>query len=104
MHKTYTHCIDIYLSEHELKNCTAGAGKSSLVKKLFDEFGQYFGFSVSHTTRSARIGEEHGKHYYFVTLDEMQKAIDNKEFIEHANYSGKWKLGSRYMVCFQFSW
>ena len=66
----------------------SGAGKSTLMKKLFDEFGQYFGFSVSHTTRSPRPGEEHGKHYFFITLEEMEKAIDNKEFIEHANYSG----------------
>lgn len=66
----------------------SGAGKSTLMKKLFDDFGSYFGFSVSHTTRSPRVGEEHGKHYFFVTLEEMQKAIDNKEFIEHANYSG----------------
>ncbi|KAK8391351.1 hypothetical protein O3P69_017155 [Scylla paramamosain] len=66
----------------------SGAGKSTLMKKLFDEFGSYLGFSVSHTTRSPRIGEEHGKHYYFVTVEEMEKAIDNKEFIEHAKYSG----------------
>lgn len=59
------------------------------MKKLFDEFGPHLGFSVSHTTRSPREGEEHGKHYYFVTLEEMQKAINNKEFIEHAKYSGK---------------
>lgn len=58
------------------------------MKKLFDDFGSYFGFSVSHTTRSPRVGEEHGKHYFFVTREEMQKAIDNKEFIEHATYSG----------------
>lgn len=66
----------------------SGAGKSTLMKKLFDDFGSYFGFSVSHTTRSPRVGEEHGKHYFFVTREEMQKAIDNKEFIEHATYSG----------------
>lgn len=66
----------------------SGAGKSTLMKKLFDEFGAHLGFSVSHTTRSPRAGEEHGKHYYFVSWDEMKDAINNKEFIEHANYSG----------------
>lgn len=58
------------------------------MKKLVDEFGPYFGFSVSHTTRSPRSGEEHGKHYYFVAWEEMEKAISNQEFIEHAKYSG----------------
>ncbi|XP_050695660.1 guanylate kinase-like isoform X1 [Eriocheir sinensis] len=66
----------------------SGAGKSTLMKKLVDEFGPYFGFSVSHTTRSPRLGEEHGKHYYFVAWEEMEKAISNQEFIEHAKYSG----------------
>lgn len=58
------------------------------MKKLVDEFDPYFGFSVSHTTRSPRSGEEHGKHYYFVAWDDMEKAISNQEFIEHAKYSG----------------
>ncbi|XP_042206353.1 guanylate kinase-like isoform X2 [Homarus americanus] len=66
----------------------SGVGKSTLQKKLLEEFGPHFGFSVSHTTRSPREGEEHGKHYYFVTRQEMQEAIDKGEFIEHAEYSG----------------
>ncbi|XP_045582116.1 guanylate kinase isoform X1 [Procambarus clarkii] len=66
----------------------SGVGKSTLLNKLLDEFGPHFGFSVSHTTRSPREGEEHGKHYYFVTRQEMQLAIDDGNFIEHAEYSG----------------
>ncbi|XP_068215276.1 guanylate kinase isoform X2 [Palaemon carinicauda] len=66
----------------------SGAGKSTLLKKLLEEFGPHFGFSVSHTTRSSRPGEEHGTHYYFVSKEEMQEAIENGEFIEHAEYSG----------------
>ncbi|XP_066950240.1 guanylate kinase isoform X1 [Macrobrachium rosenbergii] len=66
----------------------SGAGKSTLLKKLLEEFGPHFGFSVSHTTRSSRPGEENGKDYFFVSRDEMQEAIDNGEFIEHAEYSG----------------
>lgn len=65
-----------------------GAGKSTLMKKLTDEFKNNFGFSVSHTTRKPRPGEEDGIHYYFVTREEMQNAIANGEFIEHAEYSG----------------
>lgn len=66
----------------------SGAGKSTLLKKLLDDYGPKFGFSVSHTTRSSRQGEKHGKDYYFVSKEEMQKGIDNGEFIEHAVYSG----------------
>ncbi|XP_071552826.1 guanylate kinase isoform X2 [Panulirus ornatus] len=65
----------------------SGAGKSTLLKKLLEEFGPHFGFSVSHTTRLPRPGEEHGKHYYFVTREEMEEAISKGEFIEHAEYS-----------------
>ncbi|XP_067220238.1 guanylate kinase isoform X3 [Chanodichthys erythropterus] len=39
----------------------SGAGKSTLLKKLLKEFDGVFGFSVSHTTRSPRPGEENGK-------------------------------------------
>lgn len=65
-----------------------GAGKSTLLKLLLDEYGPHFGFSVSHTTRSPRPGEEHGKHYYFVSRQEMERAIGAGEFIENAVFSG----------------
>ena len=29
----------------------SGSGKSTVMKKLMAEYGEYFGFSVSHTTR-----------------------------------------------------
>ena len=66
----------------------SGAGKSTLLKKMMEKYKQYFGFSVSHTTRSARPGEENGVAYNFVSKEEMQKAIDNDEFIEHATFAG----------------
>ncbi|XP_068951965.1 guanylate kinase isoform X5 [Petaurus breviceps papuanus] len=66
----------------------SGAGKSTLLKKLLQEYGNIFGFSVSHTTRSPRPGEENGKDYHFVTREEMQREIDAGEFIEHAEFSG----------------
>jgi len=39
----------------------SGAGKSTLLKRLLKEHGSVFGFSVSHTTRDPRPGEENGK-------------------------------------------
>ncbi|XP_021010072.1 guanylate kinase-like [Mus caroli] len=66
----------------------SGAGKSTLLKKLFQEHGSIFGFSVSHTTRNPRPGEEDGKDYYFVTREMMQRDIAAGDFIEHAEFSG----------------
>ncbi|XP_008825255.1 guanylate kinase isoform X1 [Nannospalax galili] len=66
----------------------SGAGKSTLLKKLLQEHGSIFGFSVSHTTRNPRPGEENGKDYYFVTKEVMQRDIAAGDFIEHAEFSG----------------
>ncbi len=52
---------------------------------LMDKYPNCFGFSVSHTTRAPRPGEENGVHYNFVDKEVMQKAIENNEFIEYAN-------------------
>ncbi|XP_051554021.1 guanylate kinase-like isoform X2 [Myxocyprinus asiaticus] len=66
----------------------SGAGKSTLLKKLLQEFDGVFGFSVSHTTRSPRPGEENGKDYHYVTKEVMHASIANGEFIENAEFSG----------------
>ncbi|XP_038573745.1 guanylate kinase isoform X7 [Micropterus salmoides] len=47
----------------------SGAGKSTLLKKLMKEYDSVFGFSVSHTTRNPRPGEENGKDYHYVTRE-----------------------------------
>uniref|UniRef100_A0A667WGL3 Guanylate kinase 1b n=1 Tax=Myripristis murdjan TaxID=586833 RepID=A0A667WGL3_9TELE len=39
----------------------SGAGKSTLMKRLLQDHEGVFGFSVSHTTRNPRPGEEDGK-------------------------------------------
>ncbi|KAH8262374.1 guanylate kinase [Drosophila bipectinata] len=66
----------------------SGSGKSTLLKRLFAEFPNTFGFSISHTTRKPREGEEHGVHYYFVERPEMEAAIAGDEFIETAEFTG----------------
>merc|ERR1719295_261342 len=45
----------------------SGAGKSTLIKRLMAQFSSSFGFSVSHTTRAPREGEEDGVAYNFVS-------------------------------------
>ncbi|PSN64026.1 guanylate kinase [Corynespora cassiicola Philippines] len=66
----------------------SGAGKSTILKRLFDEFPDRFGFSISHTTRSPRTGEENGREYHFVTKEEFLDLVDKKGFIEHAQFGG----------------
>ena len=64
----------------------SGAGKSTILSRLFEEYPDKFGFSISHTTRGPRGGEQHGKEYYFVTKEEFQDLIEKKGFIEHAQF------------------
>jgi len=64
----------------------SGAGKSTILKRLFDEYPDKFGFSISHTTRGPRAGEQNGREYYFVTKEEFQDLVNKKGFIEHATF------------------
>ncbi|XP_030229320.1 guanylate kinase 1b isoform X2 [Gadus morhua] len=66
----------------------SGAGKSTLMKRLLKDYEGVFGFSVSHTTRKPRPGEEEGKDYHYTTREAMQEGIDNGDFIENAEFSG----------------
>ncbi|RXG53647.1 Guanylate kinase [Armadillidium vulgare] len=53
----------------------SGVGKSTLLRKLISEYENCFAFSVSHTTREPRKGEEDNVHYHFVPRDEMTKPL-----------------------------
>ena len=62
----------------------SGVGKGTIITKLMVEFPDTFGFSVSHTTRGPRPGEENGVHYHFAEKSVMETQIANGEFLEHA--------------------
>ena len=64
----------------------SGAGKSTLLKRLFAEYPERYGFSISHTTRGPRAGEENGREYHFVSRDDFQKLVEANGFIEHAQF------------------
>lgn len=66
----------------------SGSGKSTLLKKLRAELPETFALCVSHTTRKPRPGETDGIEYHFVSVDEMQAAIERGEFLETATFSG----------------
>ena len=59
----------------------SGAGKTTIVKHLLDS-GLNLSFSVSATTRPARGHEEDGKDYFFLSVPEFKKRIENNEFVE----------------------
>jgi len=69
----------------------SGVGKGTLIELLQKKFPNgKFGFSVSHTTRKPRDGEENGVHYNFSTLDAMKGEIDEGKFVEYAEVHGNY--------------
>lgn len=76
----------------------SGTGKSTLLKKLFSAHPDLFGFSVSHTTRKPRAGEEDGVHYHFTTPEHFEKLISQNAFEEHAKFGGNYYGSSRAAV------
>jgi guanylate kinase len=68
----------------------SGAGKTSITRYLLQQFPQ-LAFSVSAATRPRRTDETDGVDYYFMSLDEFHKKIQNNEFIEwEMVYEGKY--------------
>jgi guanylate kinase len=64
----------------------SGAGKSTILKRLFEEYPDRFGFSVSHTTRAPRGAEQDGVEYNFVTKEQFADLVEKKGFVEHATF------------------
>ncbi|THU04079.1 guanylate kinase [Lampropedia puyangensis] len=65
----------------------SGAGKSSLVKALL-ELDTRVHPTVSHTTRTPRGQEKHGREYFFISNAEFDAMVGNRAFIEWANVHG----------------
>lgn len=65
----------------------SGAGKSTLAKRLL-AWDSDIRFSVSATTRPPRVGEEHGREYYFHTRDEFETMVAQGDMLEHAEVFG----------------
>ena len=75
----------------------SGSGKTTIVRHLLKSC-DYLAFSISATTRPRRINREiDGIDYYFHSVDDFLKKIENGEFIEweevyDGNYYGTLKL------------
>ncbi len=69
----------------------SGTGKTSILKRVINQVEQ-LEFSVSHTTRLPRKGEQDGRDYHFVSRQVFERMIDENAFLEwatvHDNYYG----------------
>lgn len=54
-----------------------------MVKHLLTTFPGQFELSISCTTRAPRGEEQHGREYYFISVEEFQQKIAENAFIEH---------------------
>jgi guanylate kinase len=66
----------------------SGAGKTTLTRRLLEEFAGNLEFSVSYTTRPRRAGEVDGRDYHFVSPEVFDQMIREHAFAEHAFVHG----------------
>jgi guanylate kinase len=66
----------------------SGGGKSTVLKRVFAEVPDLL-FSISHTTRAPRQGEQNGREYFFVDPAAMRELIDKDAFLEWAEVHGR---------------
>ena len=66
----------------------SGAGKTTLVRQVFDHFPQLVS-SISATTRPPRPGEKHGVDYYFLSSEEFLRRRAAGDFLESCEVFGR---------------
>jgi guanylate kinase len=75
----------------------SGAGKSTLVNALLAQ-DSAIRLSVSYTTRGPRPGEQNGREYHFVTVDDFLARREAGEFLESAEVHGNYYGTSRVWI------
>lgn len=69
----------------------SGSGKGTVSEALMEKNKDII-FSTSVTTRMPRPGEVNGENYFFTSIEEFEKMVENDELLEHAfvhtNYYG----------------
>lgn len=91
----------------------SGAGKTTLVRMLLER-EPAVRLSVSYTTRPPRPGEQNGREYHFVDVEEFRGMVERHEFLEwaevHGNFYGtskKWiadRLNADEDVLLEIDW
>jgi len=64
----------------------SGVGKGTLISRLLQRVPD-LELSISATTRTPREGEVDGRDYHFLSAEEFQRRIEEKDFLEFASYS-----------------
>lgn len=62
----------------------SGAGKGTVVSELIKDSS--YALSISMTTRIPRETEQDGIHYFFKTVEEFEKMIEENGFLEYAKF------------------
>ncbi|MFC1513044.1 guanylate kinase [Thermodesulfobacteriota bacterium] len=75
----------------------SGTGKTTILKEVMSTMGG-LSFSISHTTRAPRTGEQDGVDYHFVDRDRFVSMRDEGAFLEWAEVHGNFYGTSRAAV------
>lgn len=75
----------------------SGAGKSTLVNALLEK-DRGIQLSISFTTRAPRPGEQDGREYHFVGVEEFKQRRARGEFLESAEVHGNFYATSRLWI------
>lgn len=75
----------------------SGAGKSTLVNALLAQ-EPAIKLSISFTTRQPRPKEQHGREYYFTSVEDFLKRREAGEFLESAEVHGNYYGTSRLLI------
>ena len=67
----------------------SGSGKDTVMKELFKLLPD-LKFSISSITRDMREGEVNGEKYNFITREEFESMIENKQLLEYNVYCGNY--------------
>ncbi|XP_045496962.1 peripheral plasma membrane protein CASK isoform X3 [Colias croceus] len=63
-----------------------GVGRRHIKNTLIARHPDLYAYPIPHTTRQPRPDEENGRHYYFVTHDEMMADIAANEYLEYGTH------------------
>jgi guanylate kinase len=75
----------------------SGSGKTTLIDLLLKQNPSLM-FSISHTTRPPRTGEQDGVEYFFVSEQKFEQMIREDRFVEWAEVHGHYYGTSREML------